>query len=160
MGLSNGYHELAEVVGQDEAIRIGTAIWRECRPPCQRRRGGRTPSFGHQGGRGTLYIPEQPTPQCVAAQVIGFDATERLATVYGGTSITLGFPSAYHQAKFDERVAKLVAEGASTRFIAAAEGVAASTLKRSRRRTNTRGGPGRYRKVRACNVAECDDARS
>lgn len=108
--------EIAEVAGLDAALAIAEA------------RGGQK-----------VYIPtpDRVGPTHWLAEVVGLDAARKLGARFGSCHLELPFGPAASVRRLRGRIARMIAEGASSNTIAAACGVTFRTV--TRHRTRARG---------------------
>lgn len=98
--------EVAEVIGFDATMRLIELLPR-VRPKC------------HPGGRVRIYVPRGMADDHRMVQIIGREAADRLARVFGGEEICLAVCAATQRAKRNAEIRRMVAEGATPTTIAA-----------------------------------------
>lgn len=127
--LAQVYHEVASVIGWEKAISFGMAVWREKRPPSQRRA-----EFAREsgGGRGVIYVPSEIKEGrgTELVRLAGKEDAELLVERFGG--MLLFFPSIEQASKKSRNDAILAASKAGTRkdIIAASFGMTVRNVHR------------------------------
>lgn len=122
--LGRSYHLFAEVVGWDEAIRIGCLVHQECRPPSQRM--GRRSSTG----RGMIQVPKAFDAKCRFAEIAGEASARKLIAALGGEVFEFSNILAADRLKQQIHIARMVRDGASGRAVAAAWGITDRQVRR------------------------------
>lgn|GEM_PF-6635491 len=114
--LARSYHEVAEVIGWDKAVKFGLEVWSRKRPPSQRR----TCSVSGGAGRGVIYIPQLISgwKGRELAEMLGDEDADRMARAFGGEALEFGCIAPAFRRRRDEAIRTQFRDGKSLKSIA------------------------------------------
>ena len=116
------YHDVAEVIGWDRAIRFGWRVWWEKRPP----------SGIHDRARGLIYIPKKLRKRCGSEliRIAGEHDAALLVNAFGG--MPLEFPNILPASisRRNRAIVQQIQEGIRPSFVAASFGLSLRQVRR------------------------------